>query len=91
MENKNLKFLQTWTPDEFKALKSVAKIEILQNELTGKSFMAFGAEKGACSYKVLSGELTKPMISQVCSEETGETFYMLHQKGEGGATLLGTL
>ena len=87
----NLKFLQTWEIDEFKTAKNVSKIEILENHSTGKSFMAFGSETGACSHKVLSGELTKPMISQVCSVETGETFYLLHQKGEGGATLLGTL
>ena len=74
-----------------KTAKGVSKIEILENHLTGKSFMAFGGEKGACSYRALSGELTNPVISQVCSTETGETFYLLHQKGEGGATLLGTL
>lgn len=89
--NTNLKFLQTWTVDEFKAAKNVSKIDVLQNEITGKSFIVFGGETGACSHKVQSGELTKPMISQVCSQDTGETFYMLHQKGEGGATLLGTL
>ena len=53
--------------------------------------MAYGFETGACSHKALTGELTNPVISQVCSAETGETFYLLHQKGEGGATLLGTL
>lgn len=88
---KALKSLETWTVDEFKEEKGVRKIELLRNELTGKSFIAFGRETGACSHKVLSGELTQPVISQVCSEETGETFYLLHQKGEGGATLLGTL
>jgi len=88
---KNLKFLETFTVDEFKTLKSVGKIEVLKNGHTGKSFMAFGKETGKVSNKVLSGELTKPMVSKVCSIDTGETFYMLHQKGEGGATLLGTL
>ena len=90
MEN-NLKFLQTWTVDEFKTAKGIQKIDILRSNASGKSFMAFGSETGACSQKVLSGELTNPVVSQVCSQETGETFYMLHQKGEGGATLLGTL
>ena len=88
---KNLKFLETWTVDEFKAFKSVNRIDVLRNETTNKSFVVFGKETGACSHKVESGELTKPMISQVCSQDTGETFYLLHQKGEGGATLLGTL
>ena len=83
--------MQTWDVDEFKATKGVSKIDILQSEVSGKSFIAFGGETGACSHKVLSGGLTNPAISQVCSAETGETFYLLHQKGEGGATLLGTL
>jgi len=90
MEN-NLKFLETWDVDEFKTLKEVNRIDVLKNEHTGKSFMSFGKETGKVSNKVLSGELTKPMVSQVVSQDTGETFYMLHQKGEGGATLLGTL
>ncbi|MCL2561942.1 MAG: hypothetical protein FWE10_06455 [Rikenellaceae bacterium] len=89
--DKNLKFLQTMSIDDFKAAKGVDKIELLQSDISGKSFFAYGFEKGACSHKVLTGELTNPVISQVCSAETGETFYLLHQKGEGGATLLGTL
>ena len=90
MESK-LKFLQTWSVDEFKAEKGVNKIDILQSEITGKSFISFGQETWACSHKVFSGELTNPVVSQVCSQDTGETFYMLHQKGEGRATLLATL
>ena len=48
-------------------------------------------ETGACSRKVESGELTIPVISEVCSAETGDIFLLLHQKGEGGATTLATL
>jgi len=91
MENNNLKFLQTWSVSEFKETKGVSKIDILKGDVSGKAFMAFGSETGACSHKVLAGELTNPVISQVCSQDTGETFYLLHQKGEGGATLFGTL
>ena len=87
----NLKFLQTMSVDEFKAEKGVKKIDILQSQITGKSFMAYGFEKGACSKRVLSGELTNPVVSLVCSMDTGDTFYLLHQRGEGGATLLATL
>ena len=88
---KNLKFLQTWSVEEFKKAQGVEKIDILQGDVSGKAFMAFGFETGACSRKVLTGEVTNPVISQVCSADTGETFYLLHQKGEGGATLLATL
>ena len=88
---KNLKFLQTMSIADFKKAHGVEKIDILKSEITGKSFFAFGFETGACSHKVLTGELTNPVISQVCSVDTGETFWLLHQKGEGGATLLGSL
>ena len=88
---KNLKFLQTWNVEEFKKAQGVEKIDILKGDVSGKAFMAFGCERGACSHKVLTGEVTNPVISQVCNAETGDTFYLLHQKGEGGATLLATL
>ncbi len=90
MDNK-LKFLKSWSVAQFKAEQEVDKIEVLKNEATGKCFMAFGFEKGAVSEKFQRGELTNPIISQVCSAETGEMFYLLHQKGEGGAETLAVL
>jgi len=90
MDNK-LKFLKSWSVAQFKAEQDVDKIEVLKNEATGKCFMAFGFEKGAVSEKFQRGELTNPIISQVCSAETGEMFYLLHQKGEGGAETLAVL
>ena len=88
---KNLKFLQTWSVEEFKSAQGVEKIDILKGDTSGKAFFAFGPETGACSRRALAGKLTDPVISQVCNVETGDTFYLLHQKGEGGATLLGSL
>ena len=88
---RNLKFLKTWSVEQFKAANSVDEIKLLKNEISGKSFFAYGFETGACSQKLLAGELTEPVISEVCSADTGETFMLLHQKGEGTATLLGTL
>ena len=76
---------------EFKALQQVEKIEIKRNEHTGKCFFVYGFETGACSKKVETGDLTMPVISEVCSAETGDMFFLLHQQGEGGATTLGTL
>jgi len=90
MDNK-LKFLKSWSVAQFKAEQEIDKIEVLKNEATGKCFMAFGFEKGAVSEKFQRGELTNPIISQVCSAETGEMFYLLHQKGEGGAETLAVL
>lgn len=92
MAQRNLAFLKTWTIPQFKSDNKVEVIEIKRNERTGKCFFVFGIETGACSRKVETGEVTMPVISQVCAAETGEMFYMLHQQGEGGgATTLATL
>ena len=92
MAVKSLAFLKTWTIPQFKADNQVEVIEVKRNERTGKCFFVFGIETGACSKKVETGEVTMPVISQVCVAETGELFYMLHQQGEaGGATTLATL
>lgn len=88
---RNLKFLKTMSVAEFKAQHNVEKIEVKRNEHTGKCFFVYGFETGACSRKVETGELTIPVISEVCSAETGDIFLLLHQKGEGGATTLATL
>lgn len=88
---KNLKFLETWSVADFKANHNVEKIEIKQNPHTGKCFFVYGFETGACSEKFKSGQITVPVISQVCSADTGDMFYMLHQMGEGGAMTMATL
>lgn len=76
---------------DFKAQQDVDKIEVKRNENTGKCFFVYGFETGACSKKVDTGELTDPVISEVCSATTGETFFLLHQRGEGEATTLAIL
>lgn len=53
-----------------------------------KVFFVYGLETGPCSRKVETGQLTDPVVSQVCNAETGEMFMMLHQRGEGGAPTL---
>ena len=87
----NLKFIETWEVAQFKAQQGVEKLEVKQNPHTGKVFFVYGFETGACSKKVETGELTIPVISEVCSADTGDIFLLLHQKGEGGATTLATL
>ena len=86
-----LKFLETMTINEFKSQKEVKAIEVKQNPHTGKCFFVYGCETGAVSERFLKGDITKPVISQVCSPETGDMFYMLHQQGDGGAPTLATL
>ena len=67
------------------------RIDVKQNPNTGKCFFVYGCETGAVSERFLKGDITKPVISQVCSPETGDMFYMLHQQGDGGAPTLATL
>jgi len=87
----NLKFIETFSVAEFKAKNGVEKINVKQNPQTGKCFFVYGCETGAVSDKFLHGKITIPVISQVCSPDTGNMFYLLHQKGEGGAMTLATL
>lgn len=89
--NSNLKFLQTWSVDDFKRTQQVDKIEIKRNDATGKFFFVYGFESGPCTHKVATGELTQPVVSKVCSANTGDMFMMLHQRGEGGAQTVATL
>lgn len=84
---KGLKFLSTISVDEFKKQQQVDKIEVLRNENTGKCFFVYGSMKGACSAKANNEQMTEPMISEVCSADTGDVFYLLHQKSEGATTL----
>jgi hypothetical protein len=92
MMTRDLAFVKTWSVPQFKENHGVDVIEVKRNEKTGKLFFVFGFETGACSKKVESDEVTVPVISQVVSATTGEQFFMLHQKGEGGgATTIFTL
>ena len=86
-----LKFIETLSIAEFKAKERVEKIEIKQNPKTGKCFFVYGIETGSVSEKFNRGELSDPVISKVVSPEVGEMFYMLHQRGEGGAPTLAIL
>lgn len=86
-----LEFLQTVSAAEFKAAQGVSKMDILRNESTGKCFFTFGSQKGAVTNKYPAQALTAPMVSQVMSNDTGDVFYLLHNKGEGGATKMQSL
>ena len=92
MVTKELVFTETWSVPEFKAKQGITHIEIKRNEKTGKLFFDYKFGSGACSYKAETGEMTNPVVSNVISASTGEQFYLLHQRGEGGsATVLATL
>jgi streptomycin 6-kinase len=85
-----LKFLSTVSAEEFKEQQGITKLDIFRNEKTGKSFMAWGNERGAVYSKYPSEPLKEPMVSEV-ETSTGERFFMLHNKGDGNATKLQSL
>lgn len=87
----NIKFVETLSVAEFKKKMGVDKIEVKQNPNSGKCFFVYGVEVGAVSDKFLKGRITSPVISHVCVPDTGDMFYLLHQRGEGGAPILATL
>ena len=81
-----LVFLQTWSVDDFKKETGTVTLEVKRNPHTGKLFFAYGNEVGAVSDRFESGGFSSPVVSQVCSEDTGDTFFLLHQRGEGGVS-----
>ena len=81
-----LKFLSTVSAEEFKAIQGIDRIDIFRNEKTGKSFMAWGNEKGAVYSEYPVKPLTEPMVSEV-ETSTGEKFFMLHNKGTGATKM----
>lgn len=82
----NLKFNETLTVEQFKAQMNVTRLEVKQNPHTGKLFFTFGSKTGAVASK---GIPSKPMISNVTGDD-GESFWMLHEEGTGGAPTLAT-
>ena len=79
----NLKFNKTLTVEQFKAKELVSHIDVKKNPKTGKLFFTYGNKTGAVSAK---GIPTKPMLSNVTGEG-GETFYLLHEEGQGAPTI----
>lgn len=86
-----LHFVETLSIEDFKSRQKVEKIEVKQNPQTGKCFFVYGFETGAVSEKFNKGQLTDPVISKVVSPEDGDMFFILHQRGEGGAPVVAIL
>ena len=84
MSDRKLKFHESLTVEQFKSRMNVSTIKVKKNPHTGKLFMSYGASVGAVSS---SGVPTNPMISLVEPEEGGEQFWLLHNEGEGAATI----
>ena len=86
-----LNYLETRSIASFKEDAGSETLEIKRNNKTNKFFFVCGQLIGAVSSKAVESDFNDPVISQVESEDTGEIFYLLHSKTEGGATRLATL
>lgn len=80
----NLTFNETLTVEQFKSVMQVSRIDVKQNPKTGKLFFTYGAKTGAVAVK---GIPAHPMLSNVTGND-GETFWLLHEEGQGGAPVL---
>ena len=84
---KNLKFIETKTIEQFKEDKKVSKIDVVRNPHTSKVFFAWGPSKdcyGAVAEKNQDGVFVNPVISKVEGEKTERNpdgiFYLLHEE-----------
>ena len=82
----NLTFNETLTVEQFKSAMNVSHIDVKQNPKTGRLFFTYGAKTGAVAVK---GIPAHPMLSNVTGSD-GETFWLLHEEGQGGAPTLAT-
>lgn len=83
---KEMKFLNTWTLEEFAASHPVSgSLDVIPNEKTGKIFFAWGGLRGMVSKAAHTEEgqraiQSNPRISEVETEE-GSAF-LLHKAAE---------
>lgn len=82
----DLQFNETLTVEQFKAQMNVSHIDVKKNPKTGKLFFTYGAKTGAVAVK---GVPAHPMLSNVTGSE-GESFWLLHEEGQGGAPTIAT-
>ena len=81
-----LTFNETLTVEQFKSQMMVSRIEVKKNPRTGKLFFTYGSKTGAVTVK---GIPSNPMLSNVTTPE-GDSFWLLHEEGQGGAPTLAT-
>jgi len=95
--NATLSFLKTMTVRQFLQQINSSKVDIKANPNTGKLFATdeAGVVVAAVSSAKPLTEMTMPVVSYVQGDPTDRNpdgkFYLIHQKGEGGAETLLTL
>ena len=82
----DLQFNETLTVEQFKAQMNVSHIDVKKNPKTDKLFFTYGAKTGAVAIK---GVPSHPMLSNVTGSD-GESFWLLHEEGQGGAPTIAT-
>lgn len=82
----DLRFNETLTVEQFKSQMNVSRIDVKKNPKTGKLFFTYGAKTGAVAVK---GVPAHPMLSNVTGSD-GESFWLLHEEGQGGAPTIAT-
>ena len=82
----DLQFNETLTVEQFKAQMNISRIDVKKNPKTGKLFFTYGAKTGAVAVK---GVPAHPMLSNVTGSD-GESFWLLHEEGQGGAPTIAT-
>lgn len=82
MEN-TLNFSETMTVQRFKDKHNVRQLDIIKNPKTGKMFFSC-PDDSSISGKISTSDdwKTNPAISRCTDTSSGETFWMLHKKGE---------
>jgi hypothetical protein len=88
MANNNLEFVRTLTIEQFKGEKQINELRVKRSQKTNGLFLSWvgqGSEKGFVGGGSLE-RLTQPVISKVKDPESGETFWLLHNEGNGGIT-----
>lgn len=71
---------RTSTISAFKAETNTDVIEVVRNPKTSKLFFTFNGGTGAVSKKGIPSK--NPVVSLVSDDTTGETLWVLHEKGE---------
>jgi Na+-transporting methylmalonyl-CoA/oxaloacetate decarboxylase gamma subunit len=79
----SLIFHETLTIEQFKKQFGVSYIDVSQFSLAGELYFTFGSKRGVISTKGLP---KKPMVSYV-TDESGESFWLLHEEGQGAPTI----
>lgn len=86
MADNTLEFLESYTVDQFKAMKKINEIKVVENPKTGKLFFTFGFHKEDLGPVSSKGIPEHPMISRVKGTPTPDNptgeFYLLHDDSQ---------